>query len=144
MKKLMIPAIVFMIVLFAAFPIFACEMDFTLVSNGGEAETITPGKTVTLDKDEVYTLSVTFTPDHGRCLLEPEDTVYLLEDERWKETKDYLPVVLLQSSEWDLLEGGSAEQTLTLTGAETGKWDLEVIRDCTKGGYDEVITFKVK
>ena len=144
MKKLMLSAIVFMAVLFAAVPLLACEMEYTLMSNGGETEVLTPGRTVTLEKDEVYTLQVTFTPDHGRCLLEPEDTVYLLEDERWKETKDYLPVVLLESSEWDVLQGGSAEQTLTLAGSESGKWELEIIRDCTKGGYDEIITFKVK
>ncbi len=122
----------------------ACELNFTLISENGESVEVRPNKSVTLETGETYTMEVEFVQDHRNCIVPAEDTMYLLEEEKWKEGKDYLPLLLLSQSGWTEASSGTWEQNLVFLVQEGTKTALEVIRDCPKGGYDETLEFKIK
>ena len=122
----------------------ACEFAFLLSGPEGIQQKIIPGSSTALSLDGAYTLTVEFTEDHGNCKLEPEDTVFLLEEEKWKATKDTLPLLLLSSIRWEEQTSRVNITEISFRAAKAGRWELEVIRDCSKGGYDEILTFVVK
>ena len=74
-----------------------------------------------------------------------EDTLFLLDDEKWKASKDNLPLQLEQDPNWEELDGGrSHEARLSFSAEDAGEWALEIIRECDRrGGYDEVLSFFV-
>lgn len=144
MKKLLIAVSVFTLFISLNVAAFACEFCFTVFSDDGEVFNIRPGNEVALDLGETYTIKVEFIQDHRMCETPPEATVYLLEDEKWKTQKDYLPLILVEQGEWKASSSTSYEQELVFRAQESGPATLEVIRECTKGGYDEEIMFKVK
>lgn len=143
MKNLVIIA-VFFSVLFSAFGLFACEMHFSLISPDGEEEQLFPGREIVLNYDETYTLRVEFVEDHRKCVMAPEDTVYLLDEEKWKTEKDHLSLQLVSSSQWEETSTRGWVQELQFTAAQKGSVELEVLRDCPKGGYDEDLLFSVQ
>jgi len=122
----------------------ACEMNFTIFSSDGETVGVRPGKSVTLETEQTYTMAVEFVQDHRQCIVPAGDTVFLLEEEKWKTGKDYLPLLLLSQSGWREVAPGIWEQEIVFSAQESGTAALEVIRDCPKGGYDETLLFKIK
>jgi len=125
----------------------ACEFQFELMSPDGSVQRIMPNREVDLELGKSYTLEVRFTPDHRRCDIPPEATLYLLQDEKWKSTKDYLPLGLLSMGEWTVSQEereGSWEQELRFSALKEGDWALEIVRECPKGGYDEFLQFQVR
>lgn len=127
----------------SALPAIACEFAFSITDEGGVRRTITPGGTAAVIPGRIYTLSVEFIEDHGKCKLEPEDTDFLLNEEKWKPSKSHLPLLLLEDIRW--LEESERTNTTNLRfeARQEGTWTLEIIRDCSKGGYDEFITIAV-
>ncbi len=144
MKKLFIVLFGLFAVLMISTSALACEMHFHLISSDGTKLEIFPAKSVRLSQGETYTIEVQFIEDHNRCETSPEETVYLLEEEKWKESKDYLPLRLIERSEWIMSSSHTWIQEITFNALEKGVFELEIVRDCPKGGYDETITFKVK
>ena len=67
-----------------------------------------------------------------------------MEEEKWKATKDTLPLLLLSSIRWEEQTSRVNIAEISFQAAKAGRWELEVIRDCSKGGYDEILTFVVK
>jgi len=122
----------------------ACEFAFFLTGPDGVERTIIPGRSADLSLGDTYTLTVRFTEDHGQCKLEPEDTVFLLEEEKWKSSKDTLPLLLLSVISWEQESSRVNIAEISFEAAKEGRWEMEVIRDCSKGGYDEVLSFVVK
>jgi hypothetical protein len=123
---------------------FACEMSYTLTDAAGGSRSIVPGSPVNLQKGETYSLFVSFTEDHGNCTVAPEETVFLLDEEKWKASKNHLPMQLLSDIEWKDTSSNSHEAELKFKAVQTGRWDLEVLRECDrKGGYDEYLIFSV-
>jgi len=122
----------------------ACEMAFKLVDDGGASRKILPGSTIALEAGRTYTLKVEFTEDHRNCLYEPDDTLFLLDDAKWRVNKAEQGLVLAQGIAW--VENGRnlnlAE--LVFKAAKPGSYSLRILRECEKGGYDEVFTFVVK
>ena len=144
MKKLLIAVPFFMMIIFINVAALACEFHFALFSDNGEVFDIRPGNEVVLDSGETYKMKIEFVQDHRKCETPPEATVYLLEDEKWKTEKDYLPLVLVEKGEWKPNSSTSYEQELVFKAQERGTVTLEVLRECPKGGYDEKIVFMVK
>ena len=144
MKRILIAVAVLVTAFFIGTAAIACEMHFTVISKAGDAEEVRPGKEMRLDLGETYTMMVEFTEDHRSCTTPPEMTMYLLEEERWKEEKDYLPLDLKEQGEWEQVSPGTWEQRLVFTTQNSGSTELEVIRDCPKGGYYETLEFKIK
>lgn len=135
---------IILILIFGAAGAFACQFTFSLISSDGSARNIVPGRSVDLDISKVYTLKMTFEEDHGNCPVPAEDTVFLLEEEKWKASKDYLPLVLQDNISWSDTGSRSHVTELYFTAAQAGVWELEIIRDCDKKeGYDEILNFSI-
>ncbi|MBN1699440.1 MAG: hypothetical protein JW881_18105 [Spirochaetales bacterium] len=122
----------------------ACVLDYVLTDTGGNTLRIRPGGVAELDIGETYSLKVDFTSDHGNCLVPAEDTVFLLEEEKWKTGKDYLPLLLKEPVIWKKTGSRTYSADLVFEAALKGDVALEVLRECTKGGYDEYLGFTVR
>ena len=121
---------------------FACEFTYILKGPDGSGSRITPSGKVTLEAGSKYTLSVSYREDHKNCIVPPQDTMFLVEDERWKSGKDYLPLQLLSAESW-VSDGRSHSTSFTFTAVKQGDWPLEILRECTRGGYKASIMFRV-
>lgn len=144
MKVFLISVFTITTIFLAAIGGYACEMNFSLLSPDGTAKEILPGKSISLSAGESYTLRVKFTPDHRKCIVSPEETIYLLLEEKWKSSKDYLPLQLVSRGEWVLDSSKTYVQEISFEAIEKGSCELEIIRDCSKGGYDEFLIFHVR
>ena len=146
-------------------PLSACTFQYSLKGPDGKAAALSPGRDAPLSAGKTYTLSVTFLPDHRNCTTPVDATVYLFEGEAWKAAADRTPesrlpqnqmtqdgrpqdqrppLALLSKSAWVQESPQRFTQTLTFIAAMKGRFDLEVVRDCPKGGYDDYLTFVVK
>lgn len=143
---------VFIVVALALVPqsLMACTFQYSLTGTDGKAAALSPGRDAQLSAGKTYTLSVTFIPDHRNCATPVEATAYLIDGEAWKAAKDKAPagqrtpLALVSRSAWVQESPQRYTQTLTFTAAAKGRFDLEVVRDCPKGGYDDYLTFVVK
>lgn len=144
MKRFIIGIAIFVGIFFSGCGVYACEMYFSLVFPGGSEQEIVPGRNVFLTSGESYTLKIEFVQDHRKCVTPPEKTIYLLQDEKWKSTKDHLPLQLVSQAEWNQVASDSWMQEIEFCTVQQGEWELEVVRDCPRGGYDEYIIFQVE
>lgn len=141
MKKILFIAAVFFI---SGAALFACDMSFTLTDGSGESVSIYPDKSINLEKAEKYTLTVTFKENHARCRIPAEDTVFLLDDEKWIFGKGELPFIITENFTWDSVSKREYEAVIPFEVNGSGEVYLEVIRECDrKEGYDEYLVFKV-
>jgi hypothetical protein len=124
--------------------LYACEMHFSLLHPDGSEQVIFLGKSTVLKEGKEYLLRVQFVEDHRRCLTPPEETVYLLNDEKWKSAKEHLPLILLSQSQWEEVYVHTWEQEIRFKAQESGEWELQIVRDCPKGGYEEQLTILVR
>ena len=120
---------------------YACEFSYTLIGADGSSQSLRPGTDIHLTQGETYTLKVVFTEDHGNCKIKPEDTDFLLDEEKWKTSKDYLKLKLVESIIWQDLDSRRHIAEISFCATVTGICELEIIRDCDKGGYNEVLRF---
>jgi hypothetical protein len=137
-------AIVLLFLFSSGFGLYACEMHFSLIHPDGSEQEIFPGKSVVLKEGEEYLLRIQFVEDHKRCITPPEETVYLLDNEKWKSQKDYLPLILLSQNPWEEVSSHVWEQEINFKAQKSGDWELQVVRDCPKGGYEGQLTFLVR
>jgi len=138
-KKMLIFALMLLI---SAAGVFACEFTFTLTTPDGNTNRLTPADSVSLEEGRQYVLSVSYVEDHKKCAVPPEDTLFLLEDERWKTGKDYLPLALMSSGGW-INDGRSHSISFTFTASRQGSFPLAIIRECARGGYSASLNFAV-
>ena len=78
MRTLLISVFTGSVIFLIAIGGYACEMNFSLLSPGGTAQEILPDNSISLSTGESYILIVKFTPDHRKCIVPPEETIYLL------------------------------------------------------------------
>ena len=124
--------------------VFACEFSFALINADGSSQNLRPGTDIDLELNNTYTMKIALTEDHRRCNLTPEDTDFLLEEEKWKTSKDYLPLQLLDKISWFSQDSRHHTTEISFQTVESGIFELEVLRDCDKKeGYDEFIHFIV-
>ena len=120
---------------------FACEFSFTLVDADGEEQKLKPQTDIHLDVGEIYILKVDLTEDHRRCLLSPEDTEFLLDEEKWKTSKEYLSLRLIDEIIWKDVASREHIAEIKFRATTSGTSELEILRVCTRGGYDDVLLF---
>jgi hypothetical protein len=142
MMKFFSGAAVAVVLLFAAAAAFSCEMHFSLQREGETIELSSRDETV-LALGGSYTMNVTFIEDHRRCLVPPEETVYLMEYERWDENKAQ-PLRVLEQGSWEEISSGTWKQEVLFEATQAGNWVLEVIRDCPRGGFNQILSFEVR
>ncbi len=124
-------------------PLFACEMEFRLSGPSLTDMRILPGSTIALEKGSSYTLQVIFTEDHRNCKIPAEDTLFMLDKQKWRVDKTEQAVVLQRAIVWQTSAKRTNETTISFMASEQGQRILNIIRTCTKGGYDENIIFSV-
>jgi len=73
---------------------------------------------------------VHFKEDHNNCKVAPEETLFLLDEEKWKSSKDYLPLQLAGSINWTDINSRTHETELTFKAVKIGDRELEVFREC--------------
>ncbi len=140
-KKYMLSFLLFISVIFYS---TACEINYYISDNNGESRSVSPDKKTLLNNGESYTLHVDYLQDHGRCDVKYDDTLFILEDEKWKTSKDYLPLVLTTKIIWSGISKRNFETAIKFNVKESGSFNLEIIRDCDrKEGYDESLQFQV-
>ncbi len=125
------------------FPLLACEMEFRLSGPSLTDMRILPGSTIALEKEGYYTLQVIFTEDHRACKIPPEDTLFMLDKQKWRVDKSEQGVVLQSPIVWSTTSKTTNETTLSFVASQAGLRTLNIIRTCPKGGYDEEIIFSV-
>jgi hypothetical protein len=122
---------------------YACEMTFTLIGPSGASLKVLPGRSLDLVQGQQYTLRVEFYEDHNKCLHAPEETLFLIGDKKWKSGDTSMPLTLAAPVSWSS-EGRTNTTEIRFTANSNGTTELEVIRECIKGGYDEALVFKVR
>lgn len=124
--------------------IAACEINFELVDSEGVAIKVSPDSDINIHNGEEYRLVLHYVQDHGKCDVAYDDTLFLMEDEKWKTTKDYLPLVLTENISWSEISSREYSADISFKAMENGEFSLEIVRECErKEGYDESLTFKV-
>ena len=124
-------------------PLWACEMEFRISGPAMTDMRILPGSTIALEKDAAYTLQVIFSEDHRNCKVPPEDTLFMLDKQKWRVDKNEQGVVLQNPILWETTTKRTNETTISFVASEVGQRILTICRTCTKGGYDEDIIFSV-
>lgn len=123
--------------------LFACEMEFRLSGPAMTDMRILPGSTIALERDASYTLQVIFSEDHRNCKIPPEETLFMLDKQKWRVGKAELGVVLQSPIVWVEKDKRTNVATLAFVTALPGERVLTISRSCPKGGYDENIIFSV-
>ena len=136
-------SIIGLLLLALALPLFACEMEFRLSGPAMTDMRILPGSTIALQEGSSYTLQVIFTEDHRGCKIPPEDTLFMLDKQKWRVDKSEQGVVLQRAIVWQASAKRANETNLFFVASEQGQRILNIVRTCTKGGYDEEIIFSV-
>jgi hypothetical protein len=125
--------------LLSAAALFACDITYTL-----DGQPMIPGALTTLAAGSTHTLRVTFTEDHGRCTVPAADTIFLLNDEKWKPGKSHLPLTITETIAWETVDSRTHETVVNFTAGTPGDAALQVVRECPRGGYDETLRFTVR
>jgi len=121
----------------------ACQITYTLIDAGGKAQEFTSGNTISLVKGETYTLRIDFDEDHRNCKVPPDQTVFFLNDRSWEYGKTNLPLQLLEPAKWQIVSSRSNIGTLQFKAVQSGSFVLEILRDCTKEGYEGVLKIQI-
>lgn len=123
---------------------FACEMSFTLEGQSYTSMNILPGSTVKLLEGQSYKITVEFNEDHRNCKVPADETLFLLNGEKWRSNKETQALLLKSVIEWDTVTNTKNVIVLEFTASVKGEQVIQIVRECSKGGYDEEITFVVE
>lgn len=143
MKRVIITALT---VLFASAAVAgACELQFSLFDAAGTERAVAAGtgSPINLEVGLEYTLRMAYREDHRSCTVQPEDTLLLLDGARWREARDTQPLVLAAPVVWTQPRARTHEAEIGFTAAAAGNWTLEIIRECSRGGYYGELLFVV-
>ena len=123
---------------------FACEMSFTLEGQSCASMNILPGSTVKLSEGQSYKITVEFDEDHRNCKVPADETLFLLNGEKWRPNKETQGLLLTNSIQWEEVSKTKNVIVLEFTASAQGKQTVQIVRDCSKGGYNEQIIFAVE
>ena len=136
------------ILLFVGAPsLFACIMDYTLVHPDGSEEQIVaddPDQAVELITGITYILRTSYRENHRNCSVTPDDTIWLLDGSRWRESRDTQALLLESAMVWTQTAVRTNTGELTFTAQQEGMRELEVIRVCDRDGYHGMVYFLVE
>jgi hypothetical protein len=146
-NKLVVLAVALAVLLTAAPNLHACEFDLALnrvndqsdLMGGEGARPVSLESHASLHTGYTYDLTITYREDHRNCRVPPEDTVFLLQDARWRTGRETQGLVLLADIVWSTVDTGRHAATLRFRVVEPGEYRLQIIRVCPRsgGGYDE-------
>lgn len=132
-----------MVMLTAAAVLPACEFTYILTNSSGTQREVSTDAPIVLHQGETYTLSLSYWEDHRSCPLGPEGTLFLLDGARWRVQRETQPLILLDQPLWDDSSSRTKTGKLSFTAHHTGSWILEVLRICTREGYQGELIFLV-
>ena len=126
----------------------ACELQFYLIDPAGiqrpvSAGTGSSGGPIRLELGGEYTLKMTYREDHRNCTVPPGDTLLFLDGSRWRVARETQPLVLAAPVAWTQPQARTHEAEVHFTAAAAGSWTLEIIRECSRGGYRGELLFEV-
>ncbi len=124
-------------------PLLACEMEFRITGPTMEDMRILPGSTLALEKGASYFLQVIFSEDHRNCKIPPDETLFMLDKQKWRVDKTEQGIVLQSPIVWNTEAKRTNEATISFVASQAGQRVLNICRICSKGGYDEDIIFSV-
>ena len=133
-----------MIIMAAGAAAFACEMSFTLEGQSFNSMNILPGSTVKLAEGQSYKITVEFNEDHRNCKVPADETLFLLNGEKGRPNKETQGLLLTNSIQWEEVSKTKNVIVLEFTASAQGKQTVQIVRDCSKGGYNEQIIFAVE
>ncbi len=149
-KTLLRKSLIAVFFIVAGVAAFACEMNFTLEGQSssinvleGQSLNVLPGSKVNLVEGQSYKLMVEFNEDHRNCKIPASDTLFLLNGEKWRVNKETQPLILKNALQWEEVSKTKNVLIIEFTASVIGEQKLQIIRECSKGGYDETITFVV-
>ncbi len=128
---------------FALIEATACTMEYTIIPAGGEEVSVEPGSPFTLAQGQDYILRMEYYEDHRNCTAKPEETLLLLDGSRWREDKAGQPLVLSSSPVWTKPKSRTNVGEFEFTAVAPGSFCLEIIRECTRDGYQGELVFVV-
>ena len=144
LRVLGLPVVAAMVALAVPLSAFACVFGFALERPDGTALKVVPGREVTLSAGSTYTLNVTFTADHRNCREPVDATVYLLGGGRWSPDTKGQPLEIVGLSGWRQVSSLSWTQSIEFKALDKGTFEIEIVRECPKGGYDDFLAFEVR
>jgi hypothetical protein len=121
----------------------ACIFTYTLVGGDGAEVRIRPDEVVTLTEGASYRIDIAMREDHGVCRIEPEDTMFLLDEARWRANRDTQPFLLTSEIVWEKVGSRSYTTSLSFVAIQSGDRRIDIIRECTRGGSHETLLFEV-
>ncbi len=121
----------------------ACIFTYTLAGAGDETQIALSGAAPVVRVGERYRIEITMRENHANCRIDPEDTLFLLEEARWRVLRETQPLVLLAEIEWEQIATRRYTTAIEFRAAETGLYRIDVIRECDRGGYHEVLLIEV-
>jgi hypothetical protein len=135
--------IILMATTFGLIDAAACEMNYTLTSGDGTTVTVRPEQPIELELGSTYVLALEYYEDHRNCTVQPEETLLLLEGSRWRENRETQPLLLTAPIEWTSPKNRTNLALVEFTATSAGTFRLEIIRSCTREGYDGELVFVV-
>ncbi len=136
-------AIIVAMILCPALTAYACIFTYVLVGPVEETEVRT-GTTTTVSAGEVYRIEIAMRENHNNCDLQAEDTLFLLEEARWRVGRETQPLVLMSDIVWERTGARSYTSAIEFRAAQAGTWTIDVIRECHRGGCHEWITIEAR
>ena len=142
MKKNKTKTVLLVMMLFgpALFSAGACIFTYTLVgpdSSTEERVSMEPGVAVPVEQGKEYRIEITMREDHGNCSIRAEDTLFLLEETRWRVGRETQPLVLLYPISWQRTGSRGYTTIIEFVVNKPGAWTIDVIRDCDREGYHQ-------
>ena len=135
--------VIALLLMLSSASLFACEMIFNLSGPSLMDMRVLPGSTIILQEGASYTLRVEFIEDHRNCSIPPEDTLFMLDGQKWRVDKTEQGIVLQDQILWTVKSKTTNFTLLPFLALQEGTFTLNINRDCPKGGYHENITFSV-
>jgi hypothetical protein len=141
MKRLLTALILFAILSFTE--LWACEFSYTITDTQEKSVNVIPSQPVMLEIGETYTFTISFYEDHRNCTVSPSDTLFLLDGGRWRVGREAQGLVLDTAIVWKENSSRLNTGVGTFTALRPGSYTLEVIRECSRGGYTADLRFIV-
>ncbi|NCC66500.1 MAG: hypothetical protein EOM15_17845 [Spirochaetia bacterium] len=141
MKRLLTTLILIVTLSYTA--LWACEFSYTITDTQNKSVNVIPSQPAMLKMGETYTFSISFYEDHRNCVVSPSDTLFLLDGGRWRVARQAQGLVLDEAIVWEENSSRLNTGVGTFTALRPGSYTLEVIRECSRGGYTAELRFIV-
>lgn len=123
--------------------LWACEMSYSLAMADGRHLTLQPGQSIALEQGKEYRLILEYYEDHRACIVGPDATLFFLDGSRWRPGRETAGLLLLEAVRWESAAPRQQRTEIPFVANQLGSFELEIIRECSKGGYQGSLSFLV-